>query len=253
MAISLCLQLPPAVYAENGQLLKPETASMDVSGSSNPITPTPTPTPTPAPEHATLFGSARKHQDALQGEGTTDASQNPPLDAAASQNDVKLQAEKAAADAFKLAAQKLSTGQKLSAEDYRALGAGCAGYESDRTFFQNIAKVTIVYRGSPAEAAGIRRGDKVIDNAPDNAQAIAHPTVEQWTVSFDRAGTPVDVTVLRHGQPVKLTLIRMNIEDIQEDKYRHQWEQIIRELGYPKGGTFSGTSIHNLSPDGQNQ
>jgi hypothetical protein len=237
IAVALCLQMPLALRAEGGELM-PETASIDTTQ----------PTPT---ERVTklLFGSAKKHDDTLDGTGATSDSQNPPLDANAVDNDAKLRAEKAKSDVYKIAAQKLSTGAELSSDEYRALGVGCAGYESDRTFFTTIATVSVVYKGSPAEEAGIRKGDKLVDKHPDNDQARAHPTVAQEIVTLDQAGTPVHVTVLRHRMPVRLTLLRMNIEDIQQDKYRHQWEQIVRHLGNPKKGTFAGTDLKNLAPE----
>jgi hypothetical protein len=61
-------------------------------------------------------------------------------------------------------------------------------------------------------------------------------------------GVPVPVTLLRHKQPVELTLITMNIEDIQETEVRHMIEKMISDLDYPQEGTFSGPSIHELSP-----
>jgi hypothetical protein len=241
IAVALCLQLPLAVRADE---LKPETASVDTANASIQDKAS-----SPA-EHVTklLFGSAKKHDDKLDGTGATDALQNPPLDASASDNDAKLQAEKASSDAYKIAAQRLSTGAQLSSDEYRALGVGCAGYEYDRTYFTQIATVSVVYKGSPADEAGIREGDKLVDKEADNEQAREHPTVPQETVTLGQAGTPVHLTVLRHGHPVKLTLLRMNIEDIQQDKYRHQWEQIVHDLGYPKEGTFTGTNLKNLTP-----
>ena len=68
-----------------------------------------------------------------------------------------------------------------------------------------------------------------------------------------QAGAPIDITVLRDGKPEKVTLIRMNIEDIQETKYRKMWENTIRRLGFPKEGSYTGTSMRNLQPDNQTE
>jgi hypothetical protein len=227
IAMALCLQLPLAARAdEAGGLLQPEAAQVDAAQSTNAMAPT------------TLFGSARKH---LDNEAT-------PLNGSASDNDAKLQAEKAKSDMFKIAAQKLATGQPLSADEYRSLDVGCTGFECDRTFFTTVAKVTTVYRGSPADQAGIKKGDKLLDYHPDNEQAKENPTVPQWQVTLGRAGSPMVVTVMRHKNPEKITLIRMNIEDIQDSGPRHQWEKIVRDLGYPKQGTFTGNSLRTLRP-----
>ncbi len=150
---------------------------------------------------------------------------------------------------FQAAAQKLQTGYKLSADEYRALGVGCAGYECHRPYFQNIAVVTAVYRDSPAARAGIKIGDKMIDTIKDNDQAKANPGVKQIQFRLAQAGDPVEVTILRDGNPVKITLMRMNIADIKEPKYRRMWERTVRNLGYPKAGVYTGTSIYDLSPN----
>ncbi|HEY9678431.1 MAG TPA: PDZ domain-containing protein [Drouetiella sp.] len=143
--------------------------------------------------------------------------------------------------AYKLAADKLSKGFKLSADEYRALNAGCAGYESNRTFFQNIAVVTVVYKDSPAYLAGIRKGDKLLDvDADQDKEAVEDPTIPRWEVSCGQAGTQVHITLLRHNQPIDVTLTRYNIEDIAEAKYRHEWEQILSQLGNPTEGKYSG-------------
>jgi PDZ domain len=244
IAVALCLQLPLAARADYTMALKPESASLDASLVTNQATAT-------AAGETTLEGGVRKRQDALDGTGATSAPQNPPQEASAADNDVKLQAE-TASKVFKLAAQKLSSGARLSADEYRALGVGCTGFEADKPFFQNIAKVSVVYPGSPADKAGIRKGDKIVANQPDNEQARANPFIPQWQVKLGRAGTPIDVTVLRQGQPVTLSLVRMNIEDIEDAKYRERWEKIVRDLGYQSEGTFTGTGHHpDYSADGR--
>jgi hypothetical protein len=147
------------------------------------------------------------------------------------------------------AIKKFDAGEHLSSEEYRSLEAGCVGFESHHVFFQDLSTITVVYQDSPAYNAGIRVGDQIV--APEkveDAKFIADPTLSRQKVKCGKAGTPVDVTVLRDGEPVKLTLIRMNIEDIQEPEYRRNWEQILRRLGYPQEGDFSGKSLKDLTP-----
>lgn len=151
--------------------------------------------------------------------------------------------------AFRLAAEKLQNGYKLTADEFRALGVGCVGYESYRKYFQNIAVVTAVYRDSPAARAGIKVGDKIVDNQKDNQFAHANPHIKQVQIRLAQAGDPIDITLLRDGKPEKVTLVRMNIEDIQESKYRKMWENTVRRLGFPKEGNYTGTSMQNLQPD----
>ncbi len=152
-------------------------------------------------------------------------------------------------NAFRLAAEKLQNGYNLTADEFRSLGVGCVGYESYRKYFQNIAVVTAVYRDSPAARAGIKVGDKIVDNQKDNEFAKANPHIRQVQIRLAQAGDPIDITVLRDGRPEKVTLVRMNIEDIQETKFRKMWENTVRRLGFPKEGNYTGTSMRNLQPD----
>jgi len=265
IVVALCAQLPLAARADDG--LKAETPSKD-SAQSRPVTPT-----SPAPEssdsaastaatargastsseHTKLYGSARKHDNLPDATGAASASQGTPLDGNvvdnAAENAAKLQAEKAAADAYALAVQKLSQRQKLTAEDFRSLDIGILGYDSDQTFFQSIGKITRVYADFPAEQAGIRAGDKEIctEADPDLAAEQANPQQARWQVHFHKVGVPIEVTILRNKQPLKLTLITKNIEDIKEPKIRRMYEQMVLDLGYPKEGTFTGASMHDLA------
>src|SRR5271170_1160871 len=128
IAVALSLSLPLSVQADNTAKLMPETASLD---SGQPVNPDSPPTKT-----ETLYGGVKKRQELPDVTGT---SQNTLHDLNATDNDAKLQPEKASTDAaslYALAAKKLAAGQELSADEYRSLGVGCAGYESNRTFFQ---------------------------------------------------------------------------------------------------------------------
>jgi hypothetical protein len=237
-ACACTLFLSPPVMADDAPLV-PEAAALDT-------TPSPPPSAsTAAPESTVLQGGVKKHQHPDVPAATP---QTQPLQANATDNDAALQAEQGNRDdnpVFKMAAAKLESGKKLTAEEYRSLQAGCVGYESDRTFFTDIAKVSIVYKDSPAEKAGIRKGDKLVDHENDD-EARADPTQPRQGVTCGLAGSTVTITVLRHNKPEPLTLTRMNIEDIQEPDIRREWEGIVRRLGYPKEGTFSGTSFKNL-------
>lgn len=150
---------------------------------------------------------------------------------------------------YKIAAQKLRDGARLSSEEYRSLGAGCIGIESHRTYFQKVAIVTAVYKDSPAEKAGLRKGDKLIDNDHEDNEAKSDPSVPRWKVVCGQAGASQEITILRHHKPVTVTLMRMNIEDIVEDKYRHEWERIVSMLGNPQRGNFTGKGENPPSSD----
>jgi len=211
-----------------------------------------------------LFGSASRH-DTLDSTGAPTGAaagaiatpQSTAQDLKATDNAAKLESEKAAADLYALAVQKLSQKQKLSADEYRSLGVGTTGVESWHSFqwfqggFNKVGTVNVVYADSPAEKAGIRLGDKITYGARDlavEAKQRANPYLSRVLVTFAPEGTPLDVTILRHKQPpIKITLIRMNIEDIKEPRIRHEWERMIRNLGFPKEGTYTGSSDSHLS------
>jgi len=233
-AAAVCLTLPLAVYADNTVALSLETAKLDTAQ------PGQSETSTIPDKSQTLYGGVTKHDHLLGGSNN--------FDLGTSKTDANLQTEKPASDAaslYRLAVQKLQTGQELTSDEFRSLGAGCAGYESNRTFFQPIAKVSVVYRDSPAAKAGLRKGDKLLDVA-DDKDAKADPSIPRWSISCGQEGTTVELTVLRHGQQFKLSMIRWNIEDIKEADKRQLWEDTVRQLGYPKGGTYSGTNMNDL-------
>jgi hypothetical protein len=233
IAAALCVHLPIAVWADDAGGLKPESASLDAAAQSTTLS-----TTTP-PSETTLFGGVRKHQDSLDS-GATGSGQRKPEELNATDNDAKLQAEKAVADAYNLAAQKLSSGAEMSSDDYRALQIGTTGIESSKTILQKYATVIAVYPGSPADLAGIRKGEKEIWH---NTKANA---VQRIQVTFRRAGSTVEVTLVRDGQPVNFTLLNQNIEDIQDPKMRRKWEGLVRRLGV-REGVFIGTNLHDLS------
>jgi len=151
---------------------------------------------------------------------------------------------------FQLAAEKLTAGEELNAEEYRALGVGITGYEVYSKFFKNQGVVEAVYEDSPADRAGIKVGDKVTNlhiSQTVQDKARANPTQPLWSVAFKRVGVPVELTVVRHGKEIPMTLITYNIEDIKDPEIRHMFEQMISNLGFPKEGEFSATSMKELT------
>jgi hypothetical protein len=231
LAAAIYLLMPLLVHAGEAVEIKSETPGLDTSSPNNSQS-------APEPSQSTkLYGKVRENRKLLDG---LDAGQNPRQDLNATDSGADLQSAKAspaAEDIYTLAVKKLSSGGELSADEYRSLGVGCGGLEIYRTFFQNVGKVIEVYRDSPADRAGIRVGDKVIQDERDD-EAKANPEQPLMELSLAKAGTPEYVTVQRDGVPVTITLIRINIEDIQEAKFRHKWETMIRNLGYPTEGTF---------------
>ncbi len=239
-AILLSLQMPLSASANSAVGLQPETPRVDSSITAN-------------PGPVANLGAFNPLASAAGGNTTTDqpASQDSPpaeekpLQGKVFENDSQASADKDQSSqmqpespqsdnnpGYALAVQKLQSNIKLSADDYRNLGVGTLGLESVRTFFQDKAKVEQVYKGGPAEQAGIRVGDVLLDNNHDDSK-VTNPTVPQWGITLARAGTVSDITLLRHGQPTTITLTRMNVEDLPDAKIRKVWEGIIDNLGHP--------------------
>ncbi|MBS1956253.1 MAG: hypothetical protein JST89_18855 [Cyanobacteria bacterium SZAS-4] len=214
-ALAASNQISPNTIASS---LQAETAQVDNSPSAQ-VEPTPVQTAKPASKP--LQGGVSKLEDLLKATESTDL--------------------------YKLAVDKLSKGIKLTAEEYRSLGVGCVGMETDRTFFQNIAIISDVYRDSPADRAGLRKGDRLIDDRDNDEAAKEHPEIPRWKVTFGQAGTQSQYILLKHHKKVPITLTRMNIEDIADDNIRHEWEQIISKLGNPEQGEFEGVGTNPLS------
>jgi bifunctional DNA-binding transcriptional regulator/antitoxin component of YhaV-PrlF toxin-antitoxin module len=142
--------------------------------------------------------------------------------------------------AFEGAMTKLRAKADMTDDDFRNLGIGTLGYEALLTGPNNSSRVEKVFPGSPAEQAGIRKGDIVIRDA-DAAKDLAQgrPTGSNYAVVLRRAGSVDEVTLLRDKQPVTLQVTRMNIADIADNKVRKMWEKMILNLSNAPDGVYS--------------
>ena len=181
----------------------------------------------PARADGTLYGGITKTEE---------------LPAPGTNYDINLQTEQPAGDAYKLAVQKLSSGAKMTAQDYRNLGIGVNGIDAEKFANQKYAKIIRVYPGSPADLAGIRVGEKLVWKHDKDFRPGDHVSF-----TFKKDGEPMTVTVIRHGQPVDIPLICQNMEDIRVDRIRHEWEGVAQRLGYPDAGAYSGTNEYDLT------
>lgn len=237
--LALSMQTPICLQAAHADELAAETPVQAAPTADAPTTDTQA-----APEEPKtrqLYGGVKKRDGhGLSGQVDENA---PPTDP-------PLQAETAKEALFKLAVDKLVHHEKLSADEYRVLGFGTAGFECDNHFNSKWSTVSTVYKDSPADRAGIRVGDKVLLPIGQEARADhdANPTQELFAVTIKREGDKFNLHVLRDGMEVPLTLVDMNVEDIKESRYRKMWEGIIRELHFPDNGDFLGTTMHNMHP-----
>ena len=120
---------------------------------------------------------------------------------------------------------------RLTSEDYRNLQFGVTGFQSTK-LLGKYQVVTHVFHHCPAEAAGILPGDKVL-KANDHVFSEHDAQPEVWKYMDGRAGTPVEITILRKKELMTFRLTRMNIEDIQDGRLRWMYEHLVHTLGTP--------------------
>jgi C-terminal processing protease CtpA/Prc len=119
----------------------------------------------------------------------------------------------------------------MTADDYRNLQFGVTGFEST-LLSGKYQVVTRVFHNCPAEAAGIMPGDRVIQ-ANDHVFTEHDAQREVWKYMDGRAGTDVEITILRKRQYLVFHLIRINIEDIPDPHLRWTYEHLVHTLGTP--------------------
>ena len=122
----------------------------------------------------------------------------------------------------------------LSSDEYRKMEYGVIGLDAlTPVIGSGGPTVTGLLRGGPAEKAGIQKGDLLVKA---KKHVFKHGEAQRvlWQIVGGRAGTPVDVTVLRDGELITFNLIRMNIEDITDKTRRRQYELLLNALGPPK-------------------
>lgn len=134
---------------------------------------------------------------------------------------------------FQVALTKLKSGAKMTSADYRDLQIGITGCNTLRLTGRHIAQVEDIVPGSPAEKAGLQIGDI----EPLRDEQVFTDTTPTWQWNFARAGTTVDLPILRNGEITHFNLVRMNIEDIPDAKLRQQYENMARRLGTSEEGS----------------
>ena len=121
---------------------------------------------------------------------------------------------------------------QMSSDDFRALEYGVIGLDA-RVHSDTIYPVIInLFPTCPAAEAGIKPGDLLVQ-AGDHVFQLGDGQSILWRVVGGKAGTPVDITVLRDGEKLTFHLIRMNIEDVQDVKIRRNYESILQAFGPP--------------------
>jgi hypothetical protein len=126
---------------------------------------------------------------------------------------------------------KLS-GQKFSSEDFRKMEYGILGMVAVKLPFAAHYLVVKVIPGCPAAEAGIKPGDKQI-STNGHVWTSKDTRKTYWHISDGKAGTPVDLVLMRKGELVEFHLTRMNIEDVPNPSLRRLYENMLKHFGAP--------------------
>jgi hypothetical protein len=90
--------------------------------------------------------------------------------------------------------------------------------------------ITYVFPTTPASASGIHPGDELL-MANDHLFYGSEGQVEVWRVITGPPHTKVDMVFSRHGSKYKVTLSRMNIEEIADARARFYFQRCFHQLG----------------------
>ena len=212
----ICMQLPLNARAAETPELKAQEPTME----------------TAAPRPSTMLNGAITRLGGAENSqvGTLDANGQPVHNVNASASNDTLRSQTPAPDLYDQAIKKLRAQMPLTAEDYRHLEIGVAGYQMYKNVFLSGWKVTEVYPRLPADQAGIQVGD--IETATVEREGTKFVgRYGRWFFTCGKAGSSFDVTVKRHKERLTFTITRMNIEDIPDNKLRKAYEKLVRETG----------------------
>ncbi len=258
LALTVLLS-PMSAFAEESKdaPLLPQEAALD---NSKPPEPTPDPITDPNVTNTTkmLNGSITKLDRADQGDpsaGTIRIESKGPLTIKINGANMDLQK---AAGLFKLLIgggspfiQLNSRTPQMSSEQFRKLEYGVIGLDAVLQLDGTSGPVVRhLYPSCPAELAGMQPGDRIVQ-AQDHIFKPGEGQRVLWNIVGGKAGTPLDVTVLRQGQPITFHMVRMNIEDIQNERIRRMYENLLSALGPPsyQAGNTAGTTF-GATPQG---
>ncbi|MBS1999614.1 MAG: hypothetical protein JSS86_24985 [Cyanobacteria bacterium SZAS LIN-2] len=122
----------------------------------------------------------------------------------------------------------------MTSDEYRKLNYGVLGIIGQKSLLNRFYTITEVLPECPAALAGIRRGDIEIQ-ASDHVFTRQDDQAAYWHTMCGKAGTPVDIVVKRGEELLTFHLVRMNIEDIRDDRVRRMYERMLSLLGPPGG------------------
>ncbi len=194
--------------------------------------------PHTAREDNTPVMPTTNQNSALQGgillEEAAASASNNPLNSSAAAGEQNLAGQQPALDRSAFPRRTLFgfNSKPWTSEQYRKLEYGVLGIVAQKNVFSRFYTITEVLPGCPAALAGLQRGDVEI-SANGHVFTAQDDQRSYWRTVAGRAGTPVDIVVRRNGELLNFHLVRMNIEDIQNDRVRRIFERMLSSLGPP--------------------
>ncbi len=208
------------------------------AGSTNPDVALQAIAPHTAQEDNRPAASPASQNSALQGgilleEAAANASNNP-LSSSAAAGEQNLAGQQPALDPSAFPRRTLFgfNSKPWTSEQYRKLEYGVLGIVAQKNVFSRFYTITEVLPGCPAALAGLQKGDVEI-SANGHVFTAQDDQRSYWRTVAGRAGTPVDIVVRRNGELLNFRLVRMNIEDIENDRVRRLFERMLSSLGPP--------------------
>src|SRR5579885_594204 len=124
---------------------------------------------------------------------------------------------------------------RYSSEEFRKMeyGVTCMSSRIQVGEMAGPPVVISVVPGGPAETSGIKVGD-ILVKANDHLFQSGENQRTAWNVFAGKAGTPIDITVLRNGELIKFKVVIMNIEDIPDQNMRVMYERLLSVMGPPR-------------------
>lgn len=121
-------------------------------------------------------------------------------------------------------------GRRMASDDFRKMEFGILGMVSQKSFWAAKYTVSEVLPGCPAALAGIRPGDVELETN-GHVWTRQDDQASYWKITDGKAGTPVELKILRKGETLTFNLVRMNIEDIPDERIRRVFERMVAKYG----------------------
>jgi C-terminal processing protease CtpA/Prc len=124
---------------------------------------------------------------------------------------------------------------RLTTEQYRDMKYGVIGIMVQQSLTGSLPMIIDLLPECPAMLAGMQKGDELVE-ANGHQFEPGQGQLEFMRVIGGEAGTNVDVTISRQDKKVQYHLVRMNVEDIADDRVRLRYENILTLLRRSKSG-----------------